>query len=205
MALQDMFVDINNFFIINNNWLAIWILASSINEHLSELTNEPNTKLHQTDLINIFLHGVVDFGDGILMELWGGSDNCDDLGNIFFSGVGFSKSEYSNDCINMPFFVWRIFLTDLTNLIRKLLLEFIISGEKIIGQLLDDGLNVCAVGNLIKKIKGLFLDLHIVVFETVGDGCFVSLNSVVVDVNDFLKLLEGDISNIVLPIHQEPT
>jgi hypothetical protein len=205
MALQDVLIDINDLFIVHDNWLSIGVLAGSVYEHFSELSNEPNSKLHKTDLVKIFLHSVVDFGDRILMKLWCGSNNCDDLGNIFFSSVGLSKSEHSNDGINMPLFVWRVFFTDLANLVGKLLLEFIIGSEKVVGQFLDDRLYVCVVGNLVKKIKGLFFDLHIMVFEAVSDRCFVSLNSVIVDINHLLELLKSNISYIVLTVHQEST
>lgn len=86
------------------------------------------------------------------MELWCGSNNCDDLGNIFFSGMGLCKSEHPNDRINMPLFVWRVFFTDLANLVGQFLLEFIISSEKVVCQLFDNRLYVCVVSNLVKKI-----------------------------------------------------
>lgn len=105
----------------------------------------------------------------------------------------------------MPLFVWGILLTYLTYLIRELLFELAIGIKKVVGQLLDNALDVGGIGDLVDEIQSLLLDLEIMVLQTVCDSALVSLNCAVVDVYHLLKLVEGHVSYIVLPVHQEST
>ena len=50
----------------------------------------------------------------------------------------------------MPFLGWCVLLTNLTDLVRKLLLEFRVSDEEVVEELFDDSLDVLRVRDLVE-------------------------------------------------------
>ena len=68
------------------------------------------------------------------MQLWSGGYNCDDLRNVLFFHMVLCQGKHLDHGVDMPLFVWSILLTDLANLIRKLLLELVVSTNQIVSQ-----------------------------------------------------------------------
>ena len=72
-------IHVEDLFVIKHVGLPIWMLASAINEHLTELTHEPNTQLDEPSVIPIAIQGIEYLGNCVLMKLRRGRDDCDDL------------------------------------------------------------------------------------------------------------------------------
>lgn len=72
-------VHVEDLFVINHVWLSVWMLAGAIDEHLTELTYEPNTQLDETGVIPIAIQSIEYLGNCILMQLRRGRDDRDDL------------------------------------------------------------------------------------------------------------------------------
>ena len=69
MLIQYLLIDLNDLIFWHCDHLAIRSLGSPIDEHLSKFTDQPHTKLHHSHLIDVLLHGIEYFGDGILVKL----------------------------------------------------------------------------------------------------------------------------------------
>jgi len=117
VVLQDLLIDINNLTIIDNQRVPIRVLASAVDKHLAELSNEPHSKLDEANLVQVFFHRKVNFDDSVVVELWGSSDDCDNLRDVFFPHVAVGQSEHFDHCIDVPFLVRSIFLANLANLV----------------------------------------------------------------------------------------
>ena len=60
MLIKYKLIHFDDLVLKNRDLCAIWAFSSSIDEHLTELTNEPASKLNHTHLVDVFLHGKVD-------------------------------------------------------------------------------------------------------------------------------------------------
>ena len=117
--------------------------------------------------------------------------------------MSFSECENLNHSIDMPLLIGRILLANLANLVAQFLFEFIIGRQQVVGQLLDDTLDIRGICDFVNEIQGLFFYLHVMIFQTIGDRLFMSLDGIVVDVNYFLELLESHVTHVVFAVHQE--
>lgn len=111
------------------------------------------------------------------------------------------KGQHFDYSINVPFFIRSIFFAYLAYLIRKLLLKFIICAKQIVGELLDNRLDIGFIGDFINEVQCLFLNLHIMVLKAISNGALMPLDSCIVYIDYFLKLQKRHISHIILSVH----
>jgi hypothetical protein len=103
----------------------------------------------------------------------------------------------------VPLLVWSILLADLADLVSQFFLELRFRAKEVVGELFDNRLDVGMVSDFVNEVERLLFNLDIMVLEAVGDGAFVPLNSVVIDVNYFLELVKSNIPNVVFSVCQE--
>ena len=80
--------------------------------------------MHHSHLVDILLHGEVNLGDTVGVQLRSSGDDCDDLRDVLLTNMMVGKSEGLDYCVDVPLLGGCIFLTDLANLVRKFFFEF---------------------------------------------------------------------------------
>lgn len=103
----------------------------------------------------------------------------------------------------MPFLGRRVLLAGHAYLVGKFLLEIIVSNQQVIEQFFSDGLDVLCISNFEEEVKGFLFNYQVMVLEAISDSRLVSLNSIIVDVNDTLETLKRYESDIIFFIHEE--
>lgn len=158
MVIEHLAHQVHYFMVRHHNWVSIWILAAAVHQHLTELTGEPHSKLDQTNLVEILLHGEPHFSNRILVKLWCRCNDCDNLRNVFLPAEVVRQSKDLDHCIDVPFLVWCVFLADLAYLVGQFFFEFNVGSKKVVGQLLHDRFDIGVVSDLVDEIESLLLD-----------------------------------------------
>jgi len=87
MLIKYLLVHFYDLILRHSDRLAIRSCCSPINEHLTEFSYQPDTKLHHTHLIDILLHCIEYFRDCILVKFWSCSNNCDSLRDVLLTDM----------------------------------------------------------------------------------------------------------------------
>lgn len=103
----------------------------------------------------------------------------------------------------MPFLGRRVLLAGHAYLVGKFLLKIIVSNQQVVEQFFSDGLDVLGISNFEEEVKCFLFNYQVMILETISDSRLMSLNSIIVDVNDTLKTLKGYESDIIFFIHEE--
>lgn len=146
---------------------------------------------------------MINLGGSVLVQLWSGGDYSNDLRDVGLSSVGLGQSQHLDHSVNVPLLVGGELLANLAYLVRQLGLELWIRCDEVVDELLDDGLDVRGIGDLVNQVESLLLKLHIVILQAISDGTLVSLDGVEVDVDHLLQLKQGHVPDIVLLVGQE--
>ena len=103
----------------------------------------------------------------------------------------------------MPFLGRRVLLAGHAYLVGKFLHKIIVSNQQVVEQFFSDGFDVLCISNLEEEVKGFLFNYQVMVLQTISYSRLMSLNSIIVDVNDTLETLKGYESDIIFFIHEE--
>ena len=85
VLIKHKLVDFDDFIFVYSDWGAVWSFGLAVDEHLTELSDEPAAKLDHAHLVDVLLHGEVDFRDAVLVQLRRRGNNSDQLRDVLFS------------------------------------------------------------------------------------------------------------------------